>query len=60
MLVEVERAIDIFEWKTHKWATGLFLFDSAPSHQKRAADALSARKMPKQPSPGWTYHKDGP
>ncbi|KAJ7307025.1 hypothetical protein DFH08DRAFT_657161, partial [Mycena albidolilacea] len=60
MLVEVERAIDIFERKTHKWATGLILFDNAPSHQKRTADALSARKMPKQPSPGWTHHKDGP
>ena len=28
-------------------ATGLFLFDNAPSHQKWAANALSARKMPK-------------
>jgi hypothetical protein len=26
---------------------GLFIFDNAPSHQKRASDALSARKMPK-------------
>jgi hypothetical protein len=50
MLQEVERAIDIFEQKTHKWATGLFLFDNTPSHQKRADDALSARKMPKRPS----------
>jgi hypothetical protein len=60
MLEQVEKAIDIFERKTHKWVTGLFLFDNAPSHQKRAADALSARKMPKRPALGWTHHKDGP
>ncbi|KIJ32847.1 hypothetical protein M422DRAFT_95085, partial [Sphaerobolus stellatus SS14] len=40
--------------------TGLFLFDNAPSHQKQAPDALSARKMPKGPAEGWTHHKDGP
>ncbi|KAF7293622.1 hypothetical protein MIND_01141500 [Mycena indigotica] len=37
LLEHVENAIDIFEHKTHKFATGLFLFDNAPSHQKRAA-----------------------
>lgn len=41
-------------------ATGLFLFDNAPSHQKRAPDALSARKMPKGPHATWRPHKDGP
>ena len=44
---QVEHAIDIFEGKTNGNAQGLFLFDNAPSHQKRAPDALSARKMPK-------------
>ena len=36
-----------FEGKTGGKAQGLFLFDNAPSHQIRAANALSARKMPK-------------
>jgi hypothetical protein len=56
---QVEHTIDIFVRRTHGWARGLFLFDNAPSHQKRAADALSARKMPKGPYDGWTNHKDG-
>lgn len=60
MLTQVEKAINIFERKCHKWATGLFLFDNAPTHQQRAADTLSARKMPKRPSPNWRHHKDGP
>lgn len=33
---------DIFKWRTNGFATGLFIFDNAPSHQKRAPDALSA------------------
>ncbi|KAF8576974.1 hypothetical protein K439DRAFT_1649191 [Ramaria rubella] len=57
---QVEMAIDIFEIKTNHTATGLFVFDNAPSHQKRAPDALSARKMPKGPKADWTHHKDGP
>ncbi|KAJ7169336.1 hypothetical protein C8R43DRAFT_1103535 [Mycena crocata] len=60
VLKQVARAIDIFEAKTKGLATGLFLFDNAPSHQKRAADALSARKMVKFPKQGWTLHPDGP
>jgi hypothetical protein len=44
---QVDHAIDIFEGLVGEKAQGLFLFDNAPSHQKRAADALSARKMPK-------------
>jgi hypothetical protein len=44
---QVDYAIDIFESKTNGYAQGLFLFDNAPSHQKRAPNALSARKMPK-------------
>jgi hypothetical protein len=52
--------IDIFKGKTNGFATGLFLFDNTPSHQKRAPDALSARKMPKNPHPTWTHHKEGP
>ncbi|KAJ6553649.1 hypothetical protein B0H10DRAFT_2241965 [Mycena sp. CBHHK59/15] len=42
VLRQVKKAIDIFEVRTGGGATGLFLFDNAPSHQKRAADALSA------------------
>ena len=60
LLQQVENAIDIFEGKTRGFATGLFLFDNAPSHQKRAKDALSACKMPKNPHATWRHHKDGP
>jgi hypothetical protein len=60
LLAQVDRSIDIFERRTNGFATGLFMFDNAPSHQKRAPDALSARKMPKRPNNGWTHHKDGP
>ena len=35
---QVDCAIDIFEGKTGGKAQGLFLFDNAPSHQKRAAN----------------------
>ncbi|KAL1669056.1 hypothetical protein GGF50DRAFT_44924 [Schizophyllum commune] len=49
LLAQVDHAIDIFEERTRGFAQGLFLFDNAPSHQKRAPDALSARKMPKDP-----------
>jgi hypothetical protein len=59
LLQQVDKAIDIFEGKSNGFATGLFLFDNAPSHQKRAPDALSARKMPKNPHATWRYHKDG-
>jgi hypothetical protein len=60
LLRQVEKSIDIFESKTNGFATGLFLFDNAPSHQHRAGDALSAHKMPKWPNDGWTHRKDGP
>ena len=60
LLKQVEHSIDIFESKTNGFATGLFIFDNAPSHQKRAPDALSARKMPKNPSKDWSPKKDGP
>ncbi|KAF7297803.1 hypothetical protein MKEN_01404000 [Mycena kentingensis (nom. inval.)] len=53
LLATADNAIDIFEAKTNGMATGLFMFDNAPSHQKRAADALSARKMPKNPHATW-------
>ncbi|KAJ7328898.1 hypothetical protein DFH08DRAFT_672282, partial [Mycena albidolilacea] len=49
LLAQVDQAIDIFEAKTKGFAVGLFLFDNAPSHRKRAADALSTRKMLKSP-----------
>lgn len=60
LIEQVDHAIDIFEEKTSGFATGLFMFDNAPSHQKHAPDALSARKMPKNPSEGWLHHKEGP
>ena len=47
LIAQVDRAIDIFEGLTQGYAQGLFLFDNAPSHQKRALDAISARKMSK-------------
>jgi hypothetical protein len=55
----VDEAIDIFEERTNGFATGLFLFDNALSHQKRADDALSARKMPENPTPNWVHRKGG-
>lgn len=55
----IAHAIDVFETKSHGHATGLFMFDNAPSHQKRAPDALSARYMPKNPSATWSPKKDG-
>ena len=60
LLKQVENAIDIFEAKTNNFATGLFMFNNAPSHQKRAPDALTARKMPKHPHATWTSMKGGP
>jgi hypothetical protein len=47
LLAQVDHAIDIFEGITKGWAQGLFLFDNAPGHQKRADDAISARRMVK-------------
>ena len=60
LIKQVDQAIDIFEEKSNGCATGLFLFDNAPSHQKRAPDALSARKMPKGTHETWRNKKDGP
>ncbi|KAF9475715.1 hypothetical protein BDN70DRAFT_935637 [Pholiota conissans] len=60
LLQQVDTAIDVFEGCTKGFATALFLFDNAPSHQKRAPDALSARKLPKNPHPTWRQNKDGP
>jgi len=34
LLRQVENAIDIFKAKSNGFATGLFLFNNAPSHQK--------------------------
>ncbi|KAF8573615.1 hypothetical protein K439DRAFT_1649960 [Ramaria rubella] len=60
LLKQIETVVDIFESKTKGTATGLFMFDNASSHQKQAADALSAHKMPKGPHATWTHHKVGP
>ena len=46
--------------KTNNFVTGLFMFDNAPSHQKQAPDALSARKMLKNPNQRWMSMKGGP
>jgi hypothetical protein len=50
LIAQVDRAIDIFEGKTNGLAQGLFVFDNAPSHLKRAGDAISAKKMVKSAS----------
>jgi hypothetical protein len=50
LIAQVDRAIDIFEGKVNGLAQGLFMFDNAPSHQKRALDAISANKMVKSAS----------
>ena len=47
LLAQVDNTITIFEGLTRGYAQGLFLFDNAPSHQKHADDAISARKMVK-------------
>ncbi|TFY77605.1 hypothetical protein EWM64_g6409 [Hericium alpestre] len=60
LLAQTEKAIDIFEALTHRQATGLFMFDNALNHKKRADDALSSTKMPKRPKCGWSNVKDGP
>jgi hypothetical protein len=58
LLRQVDKAIDIFEGLTKGWAQGLFLFDNAPSHQKRAPDAISARSMVKGASTlSVSYHR---
>jgi hypothetical protein len=57
LIQQVDKAINIFEDWTNGFATGLFCFDNAPSHQKRADDALSAQKMPKNLRQGWTHWK---
>src|ERR1700679_4221293 len=47
LLTQVDSAIDIFEGLSKGNFKALFLFDNAPSHQTRAVDAISARKMAK-------------
>ncbi|KIJ42644.1 hypothetical protein M422DRAFT_170720 [Sphaerobolus stellatus SS14] len=49
ILAQTELAIELFEDHFPGTAIAAFAFDNAPSHQKRAADALSALKMPKNP-----------
>jgi len=39
--------MDLFEDNFGNTAIAAFGFDNAPSHQKRALDALSAHHMPK-------------
>ena len=49
LLAQVNHAIDIFNGLTNGGhdAQALFIFDNAPSHQKRANDAISAQRMVK-------------
>jgi len=51
--------VNTFEAKFEGKAVRLFLFDNAPSYQKRAGDTLSACKLPKKPTANWTHYKDG-
>lgn len=60
LLKQVENAVDIFESECNGTMTGLFMFDNAPSHQKHSPDALSARKIMKNPKLGWTPTPNGP
>jgi hypothetical protein len=75
LLTQVNNTIDIFDGLTRGYAQALFIFDNAPSHRKRADDALMARNMPKGaqfffqcflfsiptgPKNGWTPHAGGP
>jgi hypothetical protein len=46
-MAQVERTIDIFEAKTNGLAQGLFIFDNASGHMKRALDAITAKGMAK-------------
>jgi hypothetical protein len=45
ILTQVDSAIDIFEGLSKGNFRALFMLDNAPSHQKRALDALLAQKM---------------
>ena len=47
LIDKVNCTINIFEDKTNQLAQGLFVFNNTPSHQKHAANAISARKMVK-------------
>ena len=44
LIQQVEKTINIFE-RVHPNATGIFLFDNAPSHRKVVDDALNADRM---------------
>lgn len=59
-MAQVDRAIDIFEDRFGALGCiAAFGFDNAPSHQKRAPDALSARYMPKKGKAGLCRMRDG-
>jgi len=59
IMKQVELSMDIFKEKTHGFKKALFLFDNATTHQKRAPNAPSARKMLKGPKLGWTPRPGG-
>jgi hypothetical protein len=60
LMKQVDNAIDIFERRTNGFATALFLFDNAPSHQKQPNNAFLSHYMPKGLHKTWRPHKDGP
>lgn len=60
LVEQVDKAINIFEARTHGFIKGLFTFDNATTHRKRPPDGLSALKMPKGPSQTWAHVKGGP
>ena len=60
LLQQTNRAINILKSKTKGFATGLWLFDNAPSHQKQLTNGLSTLKMRKNPHKSWTHVKNGP
>ncbi|KAI0265291.1 hypothetical protein BC834DRAFT_808271, partial [Gloeopeniophorella convolvens] len=60
LLAQVDRAIDVFEQKMNGTAQGLFMFDNAPSHRKRAPDAISAVHMCKGPKSDWQHEPGTP
>lgn len=53
LITQINNVIDIFRGKVKGWATELWMFNNAPSHQKQAPNALSARYMSKNTSETW-------
>ncbi|KAG1888983.1 uncharacterized protein F5891DRAFT_1216029 [Suillus fuscotomentosus] len=52
IIAHAEKAMDILS-RDYPNEDHVLIFDNATTHRKRADDALSARKMPKNPSKSW-------